>query len=185
MPWIETYTGKFVDPVDLEPDDVCIEDIAHHLSLLCRFNGACKVFYSVAQHSILTSLIVPRSMALEALLHDAAEAYIGDITRPLKHFIPDLEYIENSIMEVISEKFCLKELVYMEIKEADNTMLSTEARELMVSKGKDWEDPNLPLPEGMVTPMSNPAEVEELFLKFFNLYTKEREECQSLTLEAK
>ncbi len=84
--YIATYTGKQFYPLDPRPEDVCLEDIAHSLSNLCRFTGHTDTdrFYSVAQHSVICSTIVAPEAALLALLHDAAEAYLGDISRPLK-----------------------------------------------------------------------------------------------------
>lgn len=81
-----TFSGKYVDPFDLQFDDVCIEDIAHHLSNLCRFTGA-GPFYSVAQHSVQVSWACrgSRDFALAGLLHDAAETYLNDISSPLKY----------------------------------------------------------------------------------------------------
>lgn len=83
---VRTYTGKYVDPLDLNFDDVCIEDIAHHLSNICRFTGA-GPFYSVAQHSVQVSWLCrgSRQFALAGLLHDAAEAYLNDLASPVKH----------------------------------------------------------------------------------------------------
>jgi hypothetical protein len=84
-PLIPTYTGKRIDPMRLDPDDICIEDIAHHLSLLNRFTGATDEAYSVAQHCLVVSAYAPPVLKLPALLHDAPEAYMGDLTHPLKH----------------------------------------------------------------------------------------------------
>ncbi len=92
--WIQTYTGKKFWPLSPKPEDVCIKDIAHSLSMLCRFNGHCTKFYSVAQHCCLVSMIAgngqearslsARELAFHGLLHDAAEAYLGDIATPIK-----------------------------------------------------------------------------------------------------
>src|SRR5689334_10911717 len=77
-----TFSGEPFWPLDPQPEDIRIVDIAHALSLQCRFNGHTKFHYSVAQHSLIMSFNVPLQFALEALLHDAAEAYIGDLIRP-------------------------------------------------------------------------------------------------------
>ena len=84
---VRTFTGKYVNPLDLNFDDVCIEDIAHHLSNICRFTGA-GPFYSVAQHSVQVSWLCKgwsRDFKLAGLLHDAAEAYLNDLASPVKH----------------------------------------------------------------------------------------------------
>src|ERR1700683_336889 len=83
--WIVTFSGRRFYVLDPRPSDVRIEDIAHSLSLQCRFNGHVKNFYSVAQHSVLVSERCDPADALYGLLHDASEAYIGDMSAPLKH----------------------------------------------------------------------------------------------------
>lgn len=87
---IRTFTGKYVDPLALKPEDICIEDIAHHLSLICRYTGACPFPFSVAQHSLMVSYFMEakhgwRTPALAGLLHDASETYLNDIASPVKH----------------------------------------------------------------------------------------------------
>lgn len=80
---ITTYTGRKVNPLDLKHEDICIEDIAHHLACINRFNGAAKYPISVAQHSVWVARL-SGPFGMEGLLHDAAEAYLGDITKWLK-----------------------------------------------------------------------------------------------------
>ncbi|HKK06533.1 MAG TPA: hypothetical protein VKA50_11875 [Gammaproteobacteria bacterium] len=87
MSWILTYTGRRVDLLDPDPATIEPEDIAHALSNMCRFNGHCRHFYSVAEHSWHVALLVSRENALQGLMHDAAEAYVADITRPLKPYL--------------------------------------------------------------------------------------------------
>ena len=128
---METYTGKYVNPLNLNYDDIDIMDIAHHLSLLCRFNGACNEFYSVAQHSVYVASLVPEKDKLAAMLHDAHEAYFGDIIRPLKIAIPELAKIEKRIAARILAKFECFGADWVAIKEADTIMLATEFRDLM------------------------------------------------------
>lgn len=90
---IQTYTGKLVDPFALRVSDVCIEDVAHALSNICRFNGHCRFHYSVAQHCVYAvrqaryETVDPHAL-LWVLLHDAAEAYMGDVPRPIKRTWP-------------------------------------------------------------------------------------------------
>lgn len=86
--WIATYTGRKFYPLDPRPDDVSIVDIAWHLSHQCRYNGALNHFYSVAQHSYLVAMATPWPWRGVALLHDAAEAYTGDVASPLKRHLP-------------------------------------------------------------------------------------------------
>ena len=93
---VRTYTGKYVNPLDLNFDDICIEDIAHHLSNICRFTGA-GPFYSVAQHSVQVSWLCrgSREFALAGLLHDAAEAYLNDMASPVKRDPIMAGYVER------------------------------------------------------------------------------------------
>src|SRR5713226_1215903 len=106
--WIITYTGKQFYHLNPQPEMVCIEDIAHSLAMLCRWTGHTKFHYSVAQHSIYCSRIGPQETALERLLHDASEAYLGDMNRPLKHFTnagPAYREVESKVQTVIYRKF--------------------------------------------------------------------------------
>lgn len=138
---IETYTGLQFHILEPRPEEVCITDIAHALSMQCRFTGHTRFYYSVAQHSYLVSFLVPQQFQLEALLHDASEAYIGDMSRPLKHFSECgrlyLE-IEAKIEAVIKKKFGLPPTMSPEVKEADNSLLYAEKAALM--KPCDWTD---------------------------------------------
>lgn len=136
---IETYTGLQFHILEPHPEEVNITDIAHALSMLCRFTGHTRFYYSVAQHSYLASFLVPPQFQLEALLHDASEAYIGDMSRPLKHFSECgrlyLE-IEAKIEAVIKKKFGLPPTMSPEVKEADNSLLYAEKKALM--EPCDW-----------------------------------------------
>src|SRR4030043_1424578 len=109
--WSQTYTGKKFWSLDPKPEEVDIKDIAHSLAFQCRFNGHTIPFYSIAQHSVLVSKIVPPEQALAGLFHDAAEAYTGDIVAPLKKFLPPVfKEIEKAIEEVIFEHFGIKNI---------------------------------------------------------------------------
>ena len=105
MTWILTNSGKHFDFADPQPDQIDILDIAQGLANECRYAGQCRVFYSVAQHSFLASQIVNPRLALEALLHDAAEAYCKDIPRPLKYMLPEYQAIEARVESAIRERF--------------------------------------------------------------------------------
>ena len=139
--WMCTFTGIQYYPADPRSDDVKLMDIAHALSMLCRFTGHCREFYSVAEHSVLVSQIVPREYALVGLLHDATEAYISDVNRPLKQSLPDYKRIEDINWRVIAEKFRCPIVMPDSVHLADVAVLKTEARALMPDAAHQW---NLP-----------------------------------------
>lgn len=135
---ISTYSGKVIDVNNPKPEDICIEDIAHALSLLCRFNGQCDFHYSVAQHSVLVMHQVSYEIKLEALLHDAAEAYVGDLSTPVKMVLRQedssftFDLLEGRFHRAIDEKFKLahKPLIVELIHKADLAALATEKRDI-------------------------------------------------------
>src|SRR5690606_4110631 len=99
---IRTFTGIYVDVFDPTPEMICIEDIAHALAHQCRFAGHVKRFYSVAQHSVMCSRMVDRLYQMEALLHDASEAYLLDIPKPIKEKIVGYKEMEDRMMGLIA-----------------------------------------------------------------------------------
>lgn len=136
--WFQTFTGRKFWPLDPRPDGVSIRDIAHALANICRFGGHVRKFYSVAQHSLMVSRLCPR-YPLEGLLHDATEAYIGDMVRPLKIFMPDYQKCEALIGRAIADRFGIADRAYhVEVKHADNLALVTERRDIMVPSGHKW-----------------------------------------------
>ncbi len=129
--WIQTYTGRRFWPLDPRPEDIDILDIAHALALKCRYTGHCREFYSIGQHSVLASLIVGEADMLGALMHDASEAYLADVARPVKHELPDFLRAEERLEKVIAERFALPWPMSDSIKRADLILLRTERRDLM------------------------------------------------------
>lgn len=123
---IRTYNGHYFDVFNPNPDQIDIEDIAHSLSLLCRFAGHIKSFYSVAEHSIWVAEKVSKKHALAALLHDASEAYLVDIPKPIKDEIPHYLEIEKDLMSVISKKFNFEFPLSEEVKTYDREALVFE-----------------------------------------------------------
>lgn len=168
MTWINTLSGKHFSFTDTNPDTITIEDIAGALSNLCRFTGHVQDFYSVAQHSVYVSRLVPPEMALEALLHDAAEAYCGDVSSPLKAFLPDYQVIEHRVDQFIRDKFELPAAMSAQVKRADLIMLATERRDFDMVDGTPW-----PVLEGiecadfMIYPLT-PRQARVQFLQRYN-----------------
>lgn len=121
-----------------------IFQIASSLSKQCRFAGNCRTFYSVAHHSVLVSHIAPTSHQLEALLHDASEALLGDVTAPLKGFLPQYIELENRAQAAINRQFgvetCTPEgLISPQVHRADMEALALEKRDLMPPDPEQWQ----------------------------------------------
>lgn len=123
---ILTFTGKFLDYLNPSIAQISIEDIAIALSREARFSGHTKEFYSVAQHSIYVSRLVPPAFAMEALLHDGTEAYCKDIPTPLKRLLPDYQKIERAVDLVIRKKFKLPSTMSQEVADGDHIALFHE-----------------------------------------------------------
>lgn len=138
MSWILTASGRHFNYRDPRPEDIHILDIAQALASECRYNGHTRAFYSVAQHAWLASQIVPRELALEALLHDATEAYCKDIPSPLKELLPDYRDIEARIDGVLRAVFGLPSSMTPAVKHADLVLLATERRDLMPADSTPW-----------------------------------------------
>lgn len=136
--WIQTFTGRQYWPLDPRPEDVSLYDIAHALSLLCRYGGHCREFYSVAEHSVLVSRVVPERFALQGLMHDATEAYCVDVPRPLKRFLPSYEHVEHVNWVAICQAYGMPVELDETVHAADNSVLVAEMRVLMRQTGHDW-----------------------------------------------
>lgn len=142
---IETYTGRkfnlFNEDIN-DTSDISLADIAHAISMLCRYNGHTKRFYSVAEHSVLVSYLVPEEYAMDALMHDASEAYLSDVPSPFKAFIGNYKEIEYNVQARIANAYNFTAPDPAPVKNVDSGILWWEAQSLMKSKG-DWWQPNI------------------------------------------
>ena len=130
---LRTMTGQWVDILDPDPATIRIEDIAYHLAGICRWGGACRPRYTVAEHCIRVSALVDNDIALEALLHDAAEYLIGDVSSPLKALLPAYRDIERMLLAAIGRALGVPGLAVPNpfIRNADMMMRAAEAEALM------------------------------------------------------
>jgi hypothetical protein len=170
--WGLTFSGRQFWPRDPRPGDVVIEDIAHGLANTCRFGGQCREFYSVAQHSVLVAGAVPPHLGLVGLLHDATEAYLGDVIRPLKRELSGYKTLEAMWALVIGCAFGLGDALEHlppDVKDADVRVLSTEHRDLMAPGGPTWITDKHPPLEPRIEPWV-PKVAERMFMEHFVRY---------------
>ena len=168
---IYTYCGPLFDFKDPTTDMVRIEDIARGLSNSAHFGGQTEQYFSIAQHCLLVYELIPDehkesyTFGMAALLHDASEAYTGDMVKPLKNMLPEFKKIEDRIMEVIFEKYDLPLRTLKLIKDYDMTAQKIEYQYLF---GRNREEKYLPV----MTPKESYDAFMEMFNKLINLKTK-------------
>jgi uncharacterized protein len=181
--YFRTYTGQQFYPGDPRPEEIDIIDIAHALSLTCRFSGHIPGHYSVAQHSVLVSKYVPKEDALWGLLHDASEAYMSDIVSPLKHhpLMAGYRVLEERTMQAVAARFGLQWPMPESIKQADNRLFLSECTDVrnrpatgyidaMTFRRVDLEGkPYEPIPDKITC--WTPAAAEHAFLERFKELT--------------
>jgi len=138
--YFRTYTGRRVHPLSPAEEEIAIEDIARSLSQICRFLGHTEAFYSVAQHSVLVSQLVPARDAMWGLLHDASEAYLCDLPAPIKREPQMYMYreAEDRLMRAVCQRFGLSEEMPVSVRLADRAILATEFRDVVGLDDLDW-----------------------------------------------
>lgn len=173
MEYIVTYTGQHFTPLKPDENNILIEDIAHSLSMMCRANGHIDTFYSVAQHSIncaneAKARGYQARIQMACLLHDGSEAYISDITRPVKFYLAEYKAIEERLQNAIYRKFIGSTLSSEEqaiVKQIDDNMLVNEHKILMNGRIKFDEIPKLYIKP--VLECIGYSETESTFLKTY------------------
>lgn len=168
--WIQLSSGGQFWPFDPRPEEINIHDIAHALSNLCRFGGHCTRFYSVAEHSILVSRQCPRELRLAGLLHDASEAYLVDIPRPIKRSLVGYIDMEAAIQGVINSKFGLDFIMPREVHEADDAVLCAEAFQIMHNP-LNWFGGEAPMPAPVIIRGYAPLVARGAFLAEYSKIT--------------
>lgn len=188
--WIEVYSGENFNVYDPDLSKIHILDIAHSLSLTCRFNGHCRYFYSTAEHSVLVSYDggykevtehsdpVGRNQALRKLLHDGGEAYFGDIITPVKLTLPEIHQLEAPLITAIYSRFGLTRGTDEEVEDihrSDKKVLKTEAAFLVASQGRGWFDYKVSYSEENIINHVPHFIAERMFLeRFATLYGIEK-----------
>jgi hypothetical protein len=140
--WMLTAGGRQFWPLDPRPEEVFAEDIAHHLGMLCRYNGAARYFYSVAEHSVLMCQAAPPHLKRWCLLHDAPEGLgLGDMIRPVKRHMPEYKPLEERLMRAVAVRFGLVPRWPMppEVKELDECIGLTEKRAILPENTFRWD----------------------------------------------
>jgi len=170
---IQVFSGVGLDPFDPNPDNMNIEDIAHALSMQCRYAGHCTQFWSVASHSVLCSMVADNDEdAKTMLMHDAAEAYLIDVCRPIKYRYPELTAMlktsEEVIMNRLSKKFGFVWPMNAACKIIDDRMLWTEKRDIMAPSQWGTEIQSSVLPYEYLSCVGTyPEQAKSDFLKSF------------------
>lgn len=178
-----TATGRIIKLTNPDPATITIVDIATALSRICRFAAHTERFYSVAEHSVRVSHLVPPEAALAALLHDASEAYLGDVTSPLKEQLPTYRQIERRFERAIDTAFALDAHRHrVEIKAADIKMCVVEAHRLMPQNKAYWGT----APDDLTIAIDgwSPAEARRRFLERFSQLNAQRIEQRIDQLKA-
>lgn len=168
--WMQTAAGRQFWPMDPRPNEVFIDDIAHALSMLCRFGGHCLRFYSVAEHSVLLAMRAPEPYRLWALLHDASEGYLVDVPRPIKSSLGGYKEAEAKVTHAISVRFNLHLGCPDVVKRLDRAILLDERAQNMTPTPHIWGGGDVE-PLGVTLQFWNPERARAEFLATFEHLT--------------
>lgn len=166
---ISTLNGEFFDYTHPERYSFDIEVIAHALSNICRYGGHCDFFYSVAEHSVLVSKVVPPELALCGLLHDASEAFVGDMPSPLKAMCQSYRTIEDKVQSAIAERFGLPYPFPHEVHIADKELYKAERLVVAPVPDEVWHTDIFPADVNIVGYNNNQA--YEVFMQRYSELT--------------
>lgn len=174
---IQTYSGILIDLENPAVEDILVTDIAHHLANICRFTGAVRQSYSVAQHCSLVNKLIDEkdtSLRLIGLLHDASEAYLGDVSSPLKALLPEYRVLEDKMQKAIIMRFDLNIPDFDSVKFYDRLALDIESKALLGPRHAVWNKYKVEFGEYdldysmlLVKPLS-PEDAEKEYLEIFN-----------------
>lgn len=199
--WYQTYSGVPFFIQDPRASDVKIDDIAHHLSMIPRFGGACRTHYSVALHSLHVAAIVERSLShlvrdltpevtrldakciMQALMHDATEAYVGDVVRPLKRAFIDYATIEKGVWQAICERFGIIEEIAPLVKIADEMALASERKALMTEAPNPWRE-TIRADDEPVLAGVHAMDAKRMFLDRFDALSQRIVDAESIEVRA-
>jgi hypothetical protein len=166
--WMQTASGRQFWPLDPRAEEIHIEDIAAALSKLCRYGGHCKRFYSVAEHCVLMANAASPSLAFAALMHDASEAYLSDVIRPIKRHLPQYGEIEAALERVLAQRFGLVWPLPAAVKTLDERIIVDERDQAMAEPPVPWSDHGAAL--GVTITFWSPERAEREFLRAFRRY---------------
>lgn len=173
--WFVSFSGQCFNVRAPQPHQIRLDDIAHHLAHVCRFGGAVSEFYSVAEHCVYVSRLVPPELAVLGLLHDATEAYLGDVIKPLKNCLPDYKALEHVWGAAVAARFGLASLEHPDVKLADVAAVQAERRDLLPqtlaadAPQELWHaylqrGDRVPPAQAPVIPLGSPRLARDLFL---------------------
>lgn len=168
--WMQTSLGNQFWPLDPRIEEIHIEDIAAALAKLCRYGGHCKRFYSVAEHCVLMAAVAPPAFALAALMHDASEAYLADVIRPIKRYLTNYKPVEAELERCIACRFSLPWPMPSEVKVLDERIIADEQEQVMLPAPAEWAEWERVAPLGVRLEFWTPEKAEFEFLAAFRRY---------------